>query len=118
MSKVITFGISELKPEANREEFESFCVNEFIPQYETFPGVLQTSGLFRCERGEKKGTYLSFSIYESLEKHAEAWPSWGEAGQVVEEWIAAHQAVWDKLFTFVDVHPLSEDDPFYVEVGS
>jgi hypothetical protein len=105
MSKVKTFGIYELKPEANREEFESFCVNEFLPQWEELPGLLQSS-LFRCERG-------------GLEKHAQAWPSWGEAGQVIEQWIAAHQALWDKLFTFVDdAYPLSEDDPVYVEVGS
>ncbi len=117
MSKVVTFGIYELKPEANREEYESFCVNEFLPQWEEVPGMLQTS-LFRCERGEKKGTYLGISTYESLEKHAQAWTSWGEAGQVVEEWIAAHQALWDKVFTFVDAYPLSEDDPVYVEVGS
>ena len=117
MSKVVTFIISELKPEANREEWESFGVNEFNPQWEDAPGLLQAS-LFRCEKGEKKGTYLGISTWESLEKHAQAWPSWGEAGQVVEQWIAAHQALWDKLWTFIDMHPLSEDDPVYVEVGS
>ena len=117
MSKAVIVMIAELKPEANREEFESFCVNEFNPQWEELPGMLEAS-LFRCEKGEKKGTYLAINTYESLEKFDQAWPSWGEAGQVVEEWIAAHQALWDKLFTFVDVHALSDDDPVYVEVGS
>ena len=116
MSKALIFSISVLKPEANREEWESFCVNEFLPQWEELPGMLQAS-LFRCERGEKKGTYLAINTYESLEKRDQAWPSRGETGQVVEQWIAAHQALWDKFLTFVDVRSL-EDGAVYVEVDS
>jgi quinol monooxygenase YgiN len=115
MAKATVIMRAELKTGVDRQEFENFQTNELAPQWEKAPGLLKAS-LLRCEKGEKKGSYLVINTYESMEKYDQAWPSWGEAGPSIQKWIATHQALWDKAFSFVDLYPLSDDIPVYVEI--
>ena len=73
----------ELKPEADREEFEEFMTKEFLPEVAKLPGCMQIQFL-RGYKGELPGVaqanadYGWITLWESVEANNEVWSRDGE----------------------------------------
>ena len=111
MAKVIGIHIMELKSGVSEADFEKFITEEYLPEVSALSGMQTT--YYKGDRGERAGKYLLVFELESAERRDQLYPVTDQASAEMQQWIAANQALWDKLFS------LSESISFtdYVELG-
>ena len=74
------FGIHEfgLSSEVNRNEFEKFINEEWIPHFAQLSGTHYT--LLKGDRGSRSGLYLLIVKTESVTRRDGLWPAPGKSG--------------------------------------
>jgi len=100
MAKFRAIHTVDLKPDADRKEFEKFMLSEFIPETLKLPGCLEVQ-LLRGYKGEKPGVataksdYAWISLWESVEANNRVWTKGGKhhTPENIEKMMA-------KLYTF------------------
>jgi len=100
MAKFRAIHTVDLKPNADREEFEKFMLTEFIPETLKLPGCLDVQ-LLKGYKGDRLGVataksdYAWISLWESVEANDRVWSKGGKhySPESIERALA-------KLYTF------------------
>jgi hypothetical protein len=83
MSKFRAIHTVDLKPDANKEEFEKFMLEEFIPETLKLSGCLEVQ-LLKGYKGDLPGVataksdYAWLSLWESVEANNKVWTKRGK----------------------------------------
>jgi hypothetical protein len=112
MAKVFGMHVVALKPGVKAEDFEKFVTEEVYP-LPWFEGI--ENYLLKGDRGDREGKYLWVIEIESVETRDRYFPSPGEMSEEVQQFSAAHAAVFEKWDTFAT--PISVIYTDYVVVG-
>jgi hypothetical protein len=100
----------EVKPGMNGADFEKFFLEEYAPKLD-LPGT--RFFLYKGDRGERDGTYIFLTTFESVERRDELVPSTGVGGGAWAQWQEDHRELQDKFNTFFEITSFTD----YVEIG-
>lgn len=92
-------GICEIElqdgVDMTNDQLESFYLEEFIPAFnKVFPSLPLT--LMKGDRGERKGKYAEFYVFESLEARNKWWPEDAAAREETYQGFKKMGDTWDK----------------------